>query len=315
MQRARGEDQAGVDRGSLELRGTPAKPGRHPARRTSGPPRVTRSGRRSASVAAASLSTSTPARWARTSCPALARSRTTWARTIATAPHGPASCPRSPSGSPGPRRVHGCARAAGSRRATRAGARGPLSRRPRAPRPHQFSEAPAGHPRLVNAFDLVDQGQRPLGDQRAHGRLASERGRASCASSDCMRSRAPAHRGACATVASARAPAPPIATRTAPVLAFGQSVRRTIGRQCAVRAARSQPIAGALGSEGMQFPPGRGDAFILSPSGPLVAGGSAEEFESSIQAIYKSGYRHLIADLHDVHPDRQCWGSGPSCAG
>ena len=43
-----------------------------------------------------------------------------------------------------------------------------------------------------------------------------------------------------------------------------------------------------------------GDAFILSPSGPLVAGGSAEEFESSIQAIYKSGYRHLIADLHDV---------------
>ena len=43
-----------------------------------------------------------------------------------------------------------------------------------------------------------------------------------------------------------------------------------------------------------------GDALILSPSGPLVAGGSAEEFESSIQAIYKSGYRHLIADLRDV---------------
>jgi len=43
-----------------------------------------------------------------------------------------------------------------------------------------------------------------------------------------------------------------------------------------------------------------GDALILSPSGPLVAGGPAEEFESSIQAIYKSGYRHLIADLRDV---------------
>ena len=42
------------------------------------------------------------------------------------------------------------------------------------------------------------------------------------------------------------------------------------------------------------------DALILSPSGPLVAGGPAEEFESSIQAIYKSGYRHLIADLRDV---------------
>jgi len=40
-----------------------------------------------------------------------------------------------------------------------------------------------------------------------------------------------------------------------------------------------------------------GDALILSPSGPLVAGGTAEEFESSIQAIYKSGYRHLVADL------------------
>ena len=44
-----------------------------------------------------------------------------------------------------------------------------------------------------------------------------------------------------------------------------------------------------------------GDALILSPSGPLVAGGSAEEFESSIQAIYKSGYRHLIADLPRRH--------------
>jgi len=43
-----------------------------------------------------------------------------------------------------------------------------------------------------------------------------------------------------------------------------------------------------------------GDALILSPSGPLVAGGTAEEFESSIQAIYKSGYRHLVADLRDV---------------
>jgi anti-anti-sigma factor len=43
-----------------------------------------------------------------------------------------------------------------------------------------------------------------------------------------------------------------------------------------------------------------GDALILSPAGPLVAGGPAEEFESSIQAIYKSGYRHLIADLRDV---------------
>jgi anti-anti-sigma factor len=43
-----------------------------------------------------------------------------------------------------------------------------------------------------------------------------------------------------------------------------------------------------------------GDALILSPSGPLVAGGTAEEFESSIQAIFKSGYRHLVADLREV---------------
>ena len=43
-----------------------------------------------------------------------------------------------------------------------------------------------------------------------------------------------------------------------------------------------------------------GDALILSPAGPLVAGGPAEEFESSIQAIFKSGYRHLVADLRDV---------------
>ena len=43
-----------------------------------------------------------------------------------------------------------------------------------------------------------------------------------------------------------------------------------------------------------------GDQLILSPNGPLVAGGPAEEFESSIQAIFKSGYRHLVADLRDV---------------
>jgi anti-anti-sigma factor len=43
-----------------------------------------------------------------------------------------------------------------------------------------------------------------------------------------------------------------------------------------------------------------GDALVLSPSGTLTAGGSAEEFESSIQAIFKSGYRHLIADLREV---------------
>jgi anti-anti-sigma factor len=43
-----------------------------------------------------------------------------------------------------------------------------------------------------------------------------------------------------------------------------------------------------------------GDALVLSPAGQLVAGGPAEEFESSIQAIFKSGYRHLIADLGAV---------------
>lgn len=43
-----------------------------------------------------------------------------------------------------------------------------------------------------------------------------------------------------------------------------------------------------------------GDALILSPGGPLVGGGPAEEFESSIQAIFKSGYRHLVADLRGV---------------
>ena len=43
-----------------------------------------------------------------------------------------------------------------------------------------------------------------------------------------------------------------------------------------------------------------GDALVLSPSGPLTAGGPAEEFESSIQAIFRSGYRHLVADLREV---------------
>ena len=43
-----------------------------------------------------------------------------------------------------------------------------------------------------------------------------------------------------------------------------------------------------------------GDALILSPGGNVVAGGSAEELESSIQAIFKSGYRHLVVELSAV---------------
>ncbi len=34
---------------------------------------------------------------------------------------------------------------------------------------HQLADPPAGHSRLVDALDVADQGQRPLGEQGAHG--------------------------------------------------------------------------------------------------------------------------------------------------
>jgi anti-anti-sigma factor len=42
------------------------------------------------------------------------------------------------------------------------------------------------------------------------------------------------------------------------------------------------------------------DHLVLSPHDALTVGGAAEEFESVVQSIFKSGYRHLVADLTDV---------------
>jgi anti-anti-sigma factor len=44
----------------------------------------------------------------------------------------------------------------------------------------------------------------------------------------------------------------------------------------------------------------RGDRFVLSPREELAAGGSAEEFERRVKELFKSGYKHLVADLSDV---------------
>jgi anti-anti-sigma factor len=40
--------------------------------------------------------------------------------------------------------------------------------------------------------------------------------------------------------------------------------------------------------------------MVLSPQEPLVAGGPAEELERRIQAIFKSGYEHVVVDLRGV---------------
>ncbi|MCK7523790.1 MAG: hypothetical protein MZV64_42310 [Ignavibacteriales bacterium] len=108
---------------------------------------------------------------------------------------GPARGPQSPPGSPAPRPAPGCARAAWSPVEARAGAPGlPLVVRARDGR-HQLAKPPARHPRLVDALDVIDQGQRPLGRAgRARAvRRAGGDGRAG-ACSDCMRRRAPEDR-------------------------------------------------------------------------------------------------------------------------
>jgi anti-anti-sigma factor len=43
-----------------------------------------------------------------------------------------------------------------------------------------------------------------------------------------------------------------------------------------------------------------GKCLVLSPREALVAGGGAREFERSVQQLFKSGYRHLVADLRGV---------------
>jgi anti-anti-sigma factor len=40
--------------------------------------------------------------------------------------------------------------------------------------------------------------------------------------------------------------------------------------------------------------------LVLSPREDLVAGGPAEEFEQRVQALFKRGHRHLVADLKQV---------------
>ncbi len=43
-----------------------------------------------------------------------------------------------------------------------------------------------------------------------------------------------------------------------------------------------------------------GTRLVLSPSEALVAGAPASEFESSVQALFKAGYRHVVTDLSGV---------------
>jgi anti-anti-sigma factor len=43
-----------------------------------------------------------------------------------------------------------------------------------------------------------------------------------------------------------------------------------------------------------------GDRIVLSPREDLVSGGPAEEFEHRLQQLFKSGYRHVVADLRGV---------------
>lgn len=44
----------------------------------------------------------------------------------------------------------------------------------------------------------------------------------------------------------------------------------------------------------------RSNRLLLSPQEPLVAGGRAEELERQIQAVFKSGYAHVVIDLRGV---------------
>lgn len=43
-----------------------------------------------------------------------------------------------------------------------------------------------------------------------------------------------------------------------------------------------------------------GGRLVLSPPGSLGAGGTADEFERTVQEVFKTGYLHLIADLRGV---------------
>lgn len=43
-----------------------------------------------------------------------------------------------------------------------------------------------------------------------------------------------------------------------------------------------------------------GNRLVLSPREDLVAGGPARDFESSVQELFKAGYRHLVTDLRNV---------------
>ena len=45
---------------------------------------------------------------------------------------------------------------------------------------------------------------------------------------------------------------------------------------------------------------GIGNALVLSPRQPLVAGGAAEDFEASVKRLLGQGHRRLIADLNAV---------------
>lgn len=42
------------------------------------------------------------------------------------------------------------------------------------------------------------------------------------------------------------------------------------------------------------------DPFVLTPDGALVAGGSAEQLEEHVQALYAQGHRHVVVDLTKV---------------
>jgi len=43
-----------------------------------------------------------------------------------------------------------------------------------------------------------------------------------------------------------------------------------------------------------------GRRLVISPQEPLLGGGPAEEFERRVQALFRDGFRHLIADLRFV---------------
>ena len=189
VQRARREDQAGADHGVFEFRGTPAQAGRHPARaradrggRLASPGKRERAGRQVVDVDA----------------------REVGAHLL------PGLGPFAHDVGADRRHRHGVVRRARLNRLQRLqghvefaappeqpghGAK-PAPERARLPRVgrtrhgrHQFAEPPARHSRLVDALDLADQGQRPLGEQRAHGRRVA-RGWASVRMSD-VRGRRP----------------------------------------------------------------------------------------------------------------------------